>query len=281
MDWSKAKSILIIALIVTNVLLGYFLYINESNKDSTLEDDFIQEVVRLLENKDIRLETEIPKTNPSLLKLSVEYEIVKPETLNKNFFGENGVIETKGEGLIEIRHENELISVINEKLIIYEAKNQDVKYDITSEEEAIDIATNFLKDRNISLSDMKLSFVRVANGVYNLEFTKFFDESYLEATFTNVQVNNTGVIKLERNWLNTRDFGDKSIELSTAPKSLLALISMGEVYGKTIKDISLCYYFDPEKHGYNDNPREVQQGSTNPAWRIQFTDGYKVFIDNY
>lgn len=281
MDWSKAKTILIFALIITNVLLAYVLYINESSKDSTLDDNFIQEVVRLLENKDIKLETEIPKTNSSLLRLSVEYEIIRPESLNKNFFGEEGVIETKGEGLIEIRHENELISIINEKLIIYEARNQDKKHNITSDEEAIDIATKFLNDRNISLSDMKLSFVRVVNGVYYLEFTKFFDENYLEATFTNVQVNNTGVIKLERNWLNTRDFGDKSIELSSAPKSLLALISMGEVYGKTIKDISLCYYFDPEKHGYNDNTREVQQGSTNPAWRIQFTDGYKVFIDNY
>src|SRR5690606_17391852 len=170
--------------------------------------------VKLLENKDITIETEIPRTNPSLSRLSVEYEIIKPESLNKNFFNGNGLIETKGEGLIEIKYEDELISIINEKLIIYESNHQEIKFDIFSEKEAIDIATRFLEDRKISLSDMKLSFVRIVDGVYNLEFTKYFDENYLEATFTNIQVDNTGVRKLERNWLNIRDFGDRTIELS-------------------------------------------------------------------
>ena len=75
--------------------------------------------------------------------------------------------------------------------------------------------------------------------------------------------------------------GDKPIEISSAPKSLLAVLGKEEVEGKTITDISICYYFDPQRQDYNDNPEEVQQGTTIPAWRIQFNDGYKIFVDNY
>ncbi len=57
---------------------------------------------------------------------------------------------------------------------------------------------------------------------------------------------------------------------------------MGEVYGKTITDISICYYFDPQKHNYLEDLGEARQGGRAvPAWRIQFSDGYKIFIDEY
>src|SRR5690606_32339182 len=140
--------------IITNILLAYVLYINENSKDTTLNDEFIEDVIRLLKNKDIEIDTEIPKTIPSLLSLSVEYEINSPEKLNKDFFNGNGTISSKGEGLVEIKHNNELISIINQKLFIYEAENQGDKYNITSQEEAIEIATDFLQERNISTSDM-------------------------------------------------------------------------------------------------------------------------------
>jgi len=166
-------------------------------------------------------------------------------------------------------------------LIIYESKSKDEFYNIQTDEQAIEIATSFLKEKGIPLSDMNLIFLKKVKGVYNLEFTKIHEEHYLESTFTNIKLDNKGVIKLERTWLDVIDTGEKIIEVSSAPKSLLALLSMEEVRGKTIKDISLCYYFNPEKHEYLEDPNEAQRGRTIPAWRIQFEDGYKVFIDNY
>ncbi len=34
---------------------------------------------------------------------------------------------------------------------------------------------------------------------------------------------------------------------------------MNEVYGKTIKEISLCHYFEPEKHDYIKDPPRKQR----------------------
>ena len=281
MDWSKAKSILIAALIITNSLLLYVLYINDDYKDATLAESFIEESMQLLENKDIKINTEIPRDLPDIYGLTVEYEILDNTTLNNSFFKGQGKVEHKGEELLEISYEEELLTLINEKLIIYESRTSEILYDIKSQEDAINIATSFLEDKKFNISDMKLSFIKEIDGVYYLEFTKVFDGIYMESTFTNLQIDNTGVKKLDRTWLNMNEAGATKLRISSAPQSLLALISMEEVYGKVIKDISICYYFDPEKQEYVENPSQAKQGSTDLAWRIQFEDGYKVFIDNY
>lgn len=281
MDWSKAKTILIAALIVTNFVLGYFLYANQNNKDTTISDNFVEEVVVQLESRNIKIDTEIPRESPELVSLTVEYEVVDAEDANQIFFDGRGRIAAKGEGLVEIHDEDGIISIISDKLIRYESNNTTDKYDIRSEEDAINIATEFLEDKNISLSDMKLSYIRKNDDSYDLEFTKLYGDYYLESTFTNMKVDNKGVLRFERNWLNSIEIGDRPIEITSAPKSLLAILGRGEVQGKTIVDISICYYFDPGKHGYDTNPGEVQQGTTIPAWRIQFDDGYKIFVDNY
>lgn len=280
MDWSKAKTILIIALIITNSLLVYVLYIKDDYKDATLAESFIEESKQLLNNKDIQLNTEIPTDTPDLFGLTVEFEMLDSTTLNENFFNGQGDVEVKGEGLLEISYEEELLTLINDKLIMYESSSNNIIYDVKSQEDAINIAIEFLEDRNFNISDMKLSFIKEIDGVYYVEYTKVFNDTYIESTFTNLQIDNTGVIKLDRTWLNMNEAGSTRLSMSSAPQSILALISMEEVYGKTINDISICYYFDPEKQEYVENPSDAQQGSTDLAWRIQFEDGYKVFIDN-
>lgn len=281
MDWSKAKTILIVALIVTNLLLGYVLYRGEFIVDETINKDFIEDAIVLLKNKDIKIATDIPTIVPSLSSLKVEYEWLNKDILNKNFFDGDGIIRSKNDELLEIFNEDEILTIINNKLLIYESKSSVPKYNIKSEKEAIELANDFLFDRKIDISDMKLSFIKQVDGVYNLEFTKVFDDNYIESTFTNLQLDNTGVKKLERNWLNMKEIGLKSLMIGSAPKSILNLISMEEAYGKTIKDISLCYFFNPQGHDYVENPDEARQGTTIPAWRVQFEDGYKIFIDNY
>lgn len=281
MDWSKAKSILIVALLLTNLLLGYVLLFNQDIVDATIEDDFIGKTIQRLKDKDIEVNTIIPKEKEELFGLVVEYEIQDPIELNNIFFAGRGDIEVKGEGLQIITHLDESLTILNDKLLIYENKASKNKYDIKSEEEAARLAMDFMEDRNISSSDMEISFVKKTGENYSIQFTKVFEENYIESTFTNFILDNRGVLKMERNWLNMKEIGTTPIQISSAPKSILALLSMREVYGKTISDISLCYYFDPKMQSFDINPIDTQQGTTIPAWRVQFEDGYKVIIDNH
>ena len=281
MDWSKAKTILIIAFIITNMLLIFALVGEKPKTETTVSDEFIDDVIALLRNKNIGVATEIPKDKPHLSTMIVGYEKIDIDQLNKRFFNDRGIVRDNGEGLKEIINGSKSVVVVNKKLISYEDKENHGNYPYINEDKAIQIAMEFLKDRLFDTSDMKLTYIKEEDGVFYLEYSKLYGEIIIERAFTNLQVDKRGVKRFERLWLNPKDLGDTEIYISTAPKSILGLLNEEEIYGKTIIDISLCYYFDPQKHEYIGEPDEAKQGKVVPAWRIQFSDGYKVFIDEY
>ncbi|WMM24757.1 two-component system regulatory protein YycI [Tissierella sp. MB52-C2] len=282
MDWSKAKTILIVAFIVTNMLLGFVLLSSERQTETTIKEGFIEDVTQILKDKNIFLDTEISKEIPSLNTLIVEYEFVDSSKINNTFFQGQGIIESDEQSLTEIVHKDEKILITNKKTLVYENKSNTENYKDLDEEKAKNIALEFLQERRYNISDMELSYILLKDDSYYLEFSKSYKDRYLEKSYTNIEVNKTGVKKLERIWLNVLEERDTLIYIGTAPKSILSLLSMKEVYGKTIKDISLCYYFEPTDHNdYVKDLKEAKKGKTMPAWRVLFNDGYKVIIDNY
>ena len=282
MDWSKAKTILIIAFIITNILLGFVLLSSGRQVETTTKEGFIEEVTEILKTKNIFINTEISREIPSLNTLIVEYEFIDSSNINNTFFEGKGKIEKKEEGLTEIIHKDESIWITNKNNLVYENKSTIERYKDLDEEKAKEIALEFLEDRRYDTSDIELAYIKFKGNSYYLEFSKLYKDKYLEKSYTIIEVNKAGVKRMERKWLNVLEERETLIYISTAPKSILSLLSMKEVYGKTIKDISLCYYFEPTAHNdYVKEPKEARKGKTMPAWRVLFNDGYKVIIDNY
>lgn len=281
MDWSKAKNILIIAFIITNILLIYVLVGDVNIDEPTIKDDFIEQVIELLKDKNITIATQIPKEIPYLNTITVAYEKSNIDKLNRLFFKNTGVIKNKENYIGEINKDFESLILMNKKLILYENKKMEDSYKNLNKEKAIKIAEEFLRDKQFSTSDTKLTYVKEKKGTYYLEYSKVYGDIFIERAFTTFQIDGRGVKRFERLWLNQKDIGETNIYISTAPKSILGLLDREVVYGKTIKDISLCYYFDPEKHEYLEEPGEAKQGKAVPAWRVEFDDGYKVFLDEY
>lgn len=281
MDWSKAKTILIIAFIVTNILLGYVLLSSEKQVETTIKDSFVEDVIEILGRKDIKVNTDIPREIPSLNTLMVEYETIEPYEVNRNFFNGEGKIENKEAGIIEIGYEDEYLIITNKKILLYANNKEEDKYSNLDEKKVIDLALDFLEDKKYDTSDMELSFIKRYGNSFNLEFTKLYNNRYLEKSNTTMVIDSRGVKKMERMWLNPMEEGEKFIYINTAPKALLSLLSIEETHGKTIEEISLCYYFDPTEQDFIDNPDEAKRGKTIPAWRVLFEDGTKIIIDNY
>ena len=281
MDWSKAKTILILAFVITNILLIYVLMGEKTIEEPTIKEEFIEDVVGLLREKNISLATDIPKDIPHLNTMIVKYEKFGLEELNRRFFKSGGNIDTNEEDLGKIISGDESILILNKKLILYENKEDKELFKNLNPDKAIEIAESFLKEKEFNTSDMKISFIKEDGGVFYLEYSKIHENILVERAFTNFQIDKRGVKRFERQWLVKDELGDIEIYISTAPKALLGLLSMREVYGKTITDISICYYFDPQKHDYLEDLGEAKQGKAVPAWRIQFSDGYKIFIDEY
>lgn len=281
MDWSKAKSILIFAFIITNIILVSVLLSSEKNKEPTIKKEFIEEATKLLENKDILIDTEIPKEKPSLNTLMVKYEIIDTENINEIFFSNKALVEKSEDGIIKIVKDHESIYIENNKLLKYENKIKENKYNLISKELAEEVALKFLQEKEYDTNDIKLSYIEEKDAIYYLSFSKIHNNRYLETAYIDVAVDSRGVIELESLLLETESEGETLIEINTAPKAILSLLSKEKAYGKTIIDIALCYYFDPEDHEHVQNPQEAKKGKTIPAWRVLFSDGSKIIIDNY
>lgn len=281
MDWSKAKTILIVAFIVTNLLLGFVIFSKDNKGESTIKESFIEDVIGILARKNIEVASEIPREMPTLNTLSVEYEIQELDSINKSFFKGQGQIESNDKDFIRILHEEEAITVTNSKILKYQKDNKTSLYKEVDKEKAKEIALSFLADKDFDISDMKLSFISLEDGIYTLDFSKLYNDRYLEIAYTRIEVDGSGVRSMERLWLNAIKEGDTPIYISTAPKAILDLLSIEEAYGKTIVDISLCYYFEPAKSDYVEEPQYARRGKSIPAWRVLFDDGGKIIIDNY
>ncbi len=281
MDWSKAKSILIISFIITNLILAYVLISGDKYEETTIKDSFIEDVIQLLDKKDIKLGLSIPREIPSLVSLTVEYENIDSYRVNEDFFKGLGSIESKGTGITEINYGEESILIRNRKTLLYQNKNTQIKYNNMDKELAIDLALSFIKEKGIDTSDMKLSKVIEEENLFKIEYTKVYEGRYIERANTLIEVDQRGIFSLERMWLNVVEVGEKPRYISTAPKSILSLLTMEEAYGKTIEDISLTYYFDPEKQEFVNNPTDAKRGNTVPGWRVVFSDGTKFILDDY
>ena len=78
MDWSKAKTILIIALLFTNIFLLVTYGFNDDGRSDVPDEDTLLEV---LEAHDIYLETSVPRTHGDMPVLSIAYADIDDEEL--------------------------------------------------------------------------------------------------------------------------------------------------------------------------------------------------------
>lgn len=75
MDWSRAKTVLIVSFLLLNGLLGYQLWVDELNLDAFADKAAKrEETMRLLEAQDIKLETDIPEGTPALNEITVQFD---------------------------------------------------------------------------------------------------------------------------------------------------------------------------------------------------------------
>ncbi|AFS79823.1 regulatory protein in low GC content Gram positives [Gottschalkia acidurici 9a] len=284
MDWSKAKNILIIAFIITNTFLAYVLFVVDSNKhDLSTDNDFLTDIVKLLSEKDIKLETDIPKEIPSLPVISIEYEKYKPEVVADRFL-EKYVEEEEKNGVITYKNGNEILRLENNnKKIVYKnyfLQQKGVKKENILLKEALDKAKSFIEEKKFKTDDFKLGYAKEKDGIYKIEYNKVLKDIVIEETYMILEVSNQGVISFERYWVDSIEKSNNMISVSSTSKALLRILTREEYYGKTIKEISVCYYFKPTVYEKSDRFRDARGGKAIPTWRFVFEDGSKAFLED-
>ncbi|WP_273497345.1 two-component system regulatory protein YycI [Peptoniphilus rhinitidis] len=282
MDWKKIKKILIIALLIANAVL--FIYINYNNirlGNESSRMDFSKEVEGLLEEKDIKIDTNIPRKVEKLPSLLVSLETSTEEDINERYFNGNGKIVRPSTDLAEISRGDEYINLVNNRRIFYENRIKENKYKITNLEDAQEIAKKFLLDKKYDNRDIYLSYYSIDGDKYILNYTKIYENIPVESSYTNFVIDNRGVLSMDRLWLNVLDESEQKIYLPPAPRLLLSLIDNNDYYNKTIEKITTCFYFNPEDQGYIEDITRAVRGRAIPAWKVKFSDGEYTVLYNY
>lgn len=169
MDWTKAKTILIIALIVTNMVLGINLYIDKKVMN-TIGEDVIKETQIILKESKINIDTKkIPRKIKEMAVLDVEYDHIDSETINEMILNQSN------------RNRNEL-----------------------REKDVIQIAEDFLNQNGLLNKNTKLEDkdIRKEEDQYILPYKNFYEGIPLEECHMNCIIKNGQIIAIDRIWLN-------------------------------------------------------------------------------
>lgn len=282
MDWKKSKKILIIALLITNFILIFNIYLDwQKKRDETLTSSFIKKTEELLLTKDIKIDTKIPKVKRSLPSLSVEFEDYEEKDLNNTFFQDRGLVVRPSTDRIELSYRDRYINLVNNRRIFYENAKEEDNYKIDGFKDVEEISKEFLIDHGYDIRDMVLSHYKEENGRYYINYSKIYEDIVVESSYTNFIIDKRGVVSMDRLWLRVLKKSNVEISVESATRALLGLMDREEARGKIVKKISECFYFNPEDQGYVEDITRATQGRAIPAWKIEFQDGENIVIDSY
>ncbi|AOT70548.1 two-component system regulatory protein YycI [Geosporobacter ferrireducens] len=275
MDWSKAKNILIIAFIITNLFLIFNIQSNlyENNSLSVLKDRNIEDVVAILADRNIKVEAEIPRILLQMPVLDVEYETYNEEKVVQRF-GRGGPISQN--------NSQEQIEVTKNKIIIYKNNSRDIRIKNINESKAREEAERFIKDHGYMRQDVEYWNTFEEEGQYEVIYKQKYKGYFLEMSYMRLIVTQAGVTEFERMWLKPLQLGEHKNEIMPATKALLKVMNVLEDWEQEtiITEISLGYLFDPSKISLT-NWENIKSGRALPAWRMTLKDGETIFIDAY
>ena len=231
MDWTKAKSILIVALIVTNlVLIATYVF---QSKGMNEDDQEMQDVtIKILEEKNIFVETDIPKEHPRMAKLTVQYDTLDEELIKRQISMQKGLSESK-----------------------------------QSDENLISMTDDFLKDCGLLTENAVFDKIERTDTEVKINYKNYINGIAIEDSYITVTVKNGKITDVIRFWLNPVETGSIEKEVIPAAAALIKFMSENTAADKIyVNGISLVYWLDS---GSFDAESPVTDTAF-PAWKITY-----------
>jgi len=291
MDWSKAKNVLIVAFIITNMMLVYVIQKDLFNNGELqlINDDYINNVVAYLADNGLEINIDIPKEIVSLPVLMVRYKAFDLEEMAKVFLGENYQIVNEDTYISA----DKKIEKITSKKFIYtkDPSSENGGYPL-DEKEAIKIGREFLQEYNFMQDDLELQQIYFgvvdrfgSMPVYKLVYNQIYKNRFLAESYIHVYVQHQEVIGLEAMLLEyEKTQGEKK---KTIPATEALLRKMNDIlvdnkeYDKIrISDMELGYYFNTRDVNLT-TWDTIASGTAFPSWKIVLDNGKTYYVEAF
>lgn len=297
MDWSKAKNLLIIAFILTNIFLVHNIRSEKfkQNEIQITSNKYSDEVKQYLNDNGIILNIRIPEESVSLPMLVVKY---------KNFDSDKIAGELLGMGYsktVEILNSDDLIKEIfkkdNKELIIEGNKKLTYKNiahsepgHILNEKTVVKMSNDFLKQYKLTNDDIILDQIYYgteehisSEPIYKLIYNQTYKNKFLGESYIHVYINHKGIVSVEAMLLEyekTQQQRKKIIPATEALMMATSTILRENEKPIFIKEIEVGYYFSPTYYTES-GWKEVDSGTASPSWKITIQNGKTYFIEAY
>lgn len=297
MDWSKAKSLLIIAFILTNIFLVYNIWGETFKHDEiqTVNNKYLDDVEQYLNDNGINIDTHIPEEIVSLPMLVVRYKNFDSDKTAEMLLGKDYNKTTEAFGSDDLKREifkkgNKKLIIEGNKRLIYKNMNGSDRDYTLDEETVMKIGDDFLKQYKLMEDDIVLDQIYYgteehidSEPVYKLIYNQTYKNKFLGESYIHVYVNNRGVIAAEAMLLEYESTQQQRKKIIPATEALMK--SMGAILKENekpifIKEVEVGYYFSPAYYTESDW-KEIDSGTALPSWKITIQNGKTYFIEAY
>ncbi|MDX9888251.1 MAG: two-component system regulatory protein YycI [Anaerovoracaceae bacterium] len=255
MDWSKAKTILILALLVTNIfLVATYGTMGVKDDPVTLDQGTL---IELLAARGVYLETQIPKHPKSMEVIAVE--VVRS-------------VDEEVSALLSSQGAPELFNVGDkfppEELLNIEEPDLASAY--------VSASINFITALGFMDETVKFSDLYLGQGDQILvEFQNIYGGVNLQESSIVCSFSQGSLVDMDALWLKPIATNRKKVALMEPAVALLALVGEKEAEEKLrVKSIELAYWLNIE----DSNLEDTVTDTVFPAWCITYNEGEKIYF---
>jgi len=242
MDWGKAKTILIVSLIITNLVLLAALYL--SNMKIAIEDEDM--LLEILAAGNIVIDSKIPDKPEKMAALYVKSEVVQPLDLKRMVNG----------------------------LLVYE----NLGTDKDDEEAMVIFADELLARAGYKDEYTFFSHIEKKESGWIVIYRDIFHGTPIEESYVRLHISNGGCDSIERKWYKPISLHINKKEIKSPLKAMIQLLAeKDEEEILIITDIELVYWANT--HAISSLPTQNEMAI--PAWRITDNTGNTRYIEGY
>lgn len=279
MNWSKTKSILIIALLITNAVMLWYLYTQKRLQDNhSISDAMVyQDVLTVLKDRNIQVAFKgIPKTE-GIQAVEASYQTYDLEALVPRFLIGESTLNSEGTEAHTLQGNLRIIDGIR---LVYENRDLDESSNPPAEEEALEMARKFLSTHGYQVDENTiLSSVRVVGKDIEVVFNQQTSHRLIENGVMRLVVADQGIKSFERTWLRILKVREMTYEVIPPGRALLKLSETipdepTAAQPVVITGMTLGYKLDTDALN-----ADVLSGDLSPYWRFTTRNGITYSIE--
>jgi len=274
MDWKRIKSILIMALIVINGLLGWTLYQEKRDPKSDTIDR--TQMIALLEDKRVTIDPELLETNTGIDNVTLAIQTYD-EDFVKSVFDKHDDYDDKDiySTLTNTTQNNEMI---------YETDYKVLTPTYLSDEVVLEQAYALIEELNISIDDVYVKKIGHTGKKTIIEFGQKHNDFVIRDAYMIIKYNNENLLSFKRAWY---DVVDTNITQNIFLSQEYALYEfIGKLYNRfpnrerplEIESFQLVYQLRIET-GTLDYNELAEKGDPSIYWEVATSDGETYLIE--